>query len=101
MTGRFGHPTDYGPCEALADTARAASIEAIPTASVRDPDSRANLALLSPAAFRATRSEVFEIWHVFLREASVQAVREMPRLTLEIPFSVWAADPRVPERLPR
>jgi hypothetical protein len=40
-------------------------------------------------------------WHLFLRDAAAQAVREMPRLTLEIAFSAWAADPRVPERLPR
>lgn len=97
----WGHPTDYGPCEEFADTARTAGIEAIRYRSVRDPDHGANLALLSPAAFRAKRPRVFETWHVFLREASVQAFREMPRLTLEIPFSVWAADPRVPERLAR
>jgi hypothetical protein len=75
-------------------------VEAIRYRSVRDLDQGANLALLSPAAFRATRPEVFETWHVFLRDAAVQAVREMPRLTLEIPFSDWAADPRVPNRLP-
>jgi hypothetical protein len=95
------HQTDYGPCQALADAARAARIKAIRYSSVRDPDGGANLALLSPAAFRAARPEVFETWHLFLREAMVQAVREMPRLTLEIPFSAWAADPRVPMRLSR
>jgi len=94
------HPTDYGPCQALADAARTVGMEAIRYRSVRDPDRGPNVALLSPAAFRATQPEVFETWHVFLREAAVQAVREMPRLTLEIPFSSWAADPRVPNRLP-
>lgn len=94
------HPTDYAPCQNLADAARTAGIEAIRYRSVRDPDGGANLALLSPAAFGATRPEIFETWHLFLREAAVQAIREMPRLTLEIPFSSWAADPRVPERLP-
>lgn len=69
--------------------------------SVRDPDGRANLALLSPGAFRATRPDGFETWHLFLRDAAVQAVREMPWLTLEIPFSAWTVDPRVPNRLPR
>lgn len=95
------HPTDYGPCQTLADTARAAGIEAIRYRSARDPSGGANLALLSPAAFRAMQPDNFETWHVFLREASVQAVREMPRLMLEIPFSAWAADPRVPERIAR
>ena len=95
------HPTDYGPCQVFADAARTAGIEAIRYRSVRDPNGGANLALLSPAAFRATKPEVFETWHLFLRDAAVQAVREMPRLTLEIPFSAWTADPRVPERLSR
>ncbi len=94
------HPTEYGPCQELGDAARAAGIEAIRYRSVRDPGRGANLALLSPAVFRATQPDVFETWHVFLREASVQAVREMPRRSIEIPFSVWAMDPRVPERLP-
>lgn len=94
------HPTDYGPCQALADAARAGGIDAIRYHSVRDPDGGTNLALLSPATFRGTRPDVLETWHLFLREATVQAVREMPRLTLEFPFSAWATDPRVPERLP-
>lgn len=95
------HPTDYNPCHALADAARAVSIEVIRYRSVRDPSGGINLALLAPVAFRATQPEVFETWHVFLRTTAVQAVREMPRLTLEIPFSAWASDPRVPKRLPR
>jgi len=95
------HPTDYGPCQALADAARASGVAAIRYRSVRDPERGANLALLSPAAFRAARPDGFETWHIFLREAAVQAVSEMPRRTLEIPFAAWAADPRVPDRLPR
>jgi hypothetical protein len=93
------HPTNYDPCQGLADAARDAGIEAIRYRSVRDPDEGINVALLSPAAFRAARPEIYETWHLFLRDAAVQAVREMPRRTLEIPFSAWAADPRVPERL--
>lgn len=93
------HPTAYGPCQALADAARAAGVEAIRYVSVRDPKAGNNVALLSPAAFRAARPAALETWHIFLRDAAVQAVREMPRLTIEIPFSAWAADPRVPNRL--
>jgi len=96
--GLWQHPTDYGPCQALADVARVGGLQAIRHRSVRDPGNGANLALLSPEAFRATRPESWETWHVFLREVSAQAVREMPRLRLEIPYSAWAADPRVPIR---
>jgi hypothetical protein len=94
------HPTDYGPCQALADAARTADIEAIRYRSVRDPEAGANLALLSSAAFRATRPDKYETWHLFLRDAVVQAVCEMPRRMLEFPFSAWAIDPRIPEWLP-
>jgi hypothetical protein len=95
------HPTDYGPCQDLADAARTVGLEVIRYRSVRDPRHGINLALLSPAAFRKTRPDRAQTWHVFLREAAVQAIREMPRATLEIPFSVWATDPRVPTRLSR
>jgi hypothetical protein len=97
---RWSHPTNYAPCQELADAARRAGIEAIRYRSVRDPGEGVNFALLSAATFRAARPEVFETWHIFLRDAAAQAVREMPRLTLEIPFSAWATDPRIPDRLP-
>jgi hypothetical protein len=93
------HPTNYGPCQDLADAARTGGVEAIRYRSVRDPRRGINLALLSPAAFKTPRPDQSQTWHLFLRDASVQAVREMPRFALEIPFSVWAADPRVPARL--
>jgi hypothetical protein len=95
------HPTDYGPCQALADAARFAGLEAIRYRSVRDPTGGINLGLLSPAAFRAPRPESSETWHIFLRETAAQAIREMPRLTLEISYAAWTVDPRVPERLAR
>lgn len=94
------HMTNYVPCQDLADAARAAGIEAIRYRSVRDPIGGANLALLCPAAFRQITPDVIETWRVFLRPTSVVAVREIPRLMLEIPFATWATDPRVPDRLP-
>lgn len=94
------HPTGHAPCQALADAARVAGIEAIRYHSVRDPNHGANLAVLAPGVLQAPRPDHFETWHLFLRAAAVQAVREMPRLTLEIPFAAWASDPRVPARLP-
>jgi RES domain len=97
---RLEHPTDYAACQDLADAARAAGIGAIRYRSIRDPQRQANLALLSPASLVSREPEAYETWHVFLRAAAVQALREMPRLALEFPFEVWASDPRVPRRLP-
>jgi hypothetical protein len=95
------HLTNYEPCQALADAAREAGIEAIRYRSVRDPQSGANIALLSPVAFQVTQPAptASQTWRIFLREASVWAIREVPSLKLEFPFSIWQADPRIPERL--
>jgi len=55
-------PVDYRACQGLADAARAGRIEAIRYGSVRDPQRRANVALLSPQAFAATGPEATETW---------------------------------------
>ena len=94
------HLTNYAPCQDLADLARTTVVEAIRYRSVRDPDGGANLALLSPAAFRRITPDVTETWRIFLRPTSAVAVRDMPRQVLEIPFAMWATDPRVADRLP-
>jgi RES domain len=90
------HPVDYGPCQNLADAARAARVEAIRYASVRDPEQQANLALLSPKAFAASAPEVTETWRVFVRRDAVQAWREFPAaLRLEFARADFANDPRI------
>lgn len=93
------HPLDYGPCQDLADMARQARIEVIRYRSVRDPDRGLNVAILSPAALNAKKPEKVQTWRIFIRDTSVQAVREMPRLPIEFPFSYWSSDSRVPESL--
>src|SRR6476661_3661073 len=50
---RWTHPTDYAPCQALADLARAAGVEGLLYGSARDP-AGVNVALLACRAF-ATR----------------------------------------------
>jgi hypothetical protein len=94
------HPSEYAPCQDLADAARAAGLQAIRYESVRDPGRGANLALLSPAAFAAPAPSTRETWHVLLRRDRVDAVREMPRTAVSFPLADWAAvDARVPPRL--
>lgn len=93
----WAHPTDYAPCQELADRAREAEIQAIRYESVRDPEHGANLALISPAALGATTSTTRETWRMLLRRDRVDALREMPRTTLSFRLSDWAADdPRIP-----
>jgi hypothetical protein len=80
------HPVDYRPCQELADAARAARMEAIRYASVRDPEQEANVALLSPEAFAANAPQVTETWRIFPRSDAVQAWRDFPD-ALRLEFS--------------
>lgn len=94
------HPTDYAPCQDLADRAREAGIEALRYESVRDPGSGANFALLSPAALAVSAPAARETWWMLLRRDRVDAVREMPRATLSFALASWAArDFRIPPRV--
>lgn len=95
------HPTDYGPCQRLADAARQAGVEVIRYLSVRDPQSGLNLALLDPAAFASRAPGSRQTWHLFIKPRAVQAFCEMPRGTIEFALEGWAADPRVARLLAR
>jgi hypothetical protein len=90
------HPVDYGPCQDLADAARAAGMHAIRYASVRDPGRRANVALLTPEAFAARAPQVTQTWRIFPRPDAVQAWRDFPdALRLEFARADFAHDPRL------
>ena len=89
------HPTNYAPCHDLADSARDAAVAAIRYESVRDPERRANIAILSPKAFAAKRPKALQTWRVFIRRHAVQAWCEAPRRVMEFPIAAFAADPRI------
>ncbi len=90
-------PVAYGPCQDLADAARAARVEALRYESVRDPERGANIALLSPAALAGRVPTGAQTWWLMLRPDRVDAVAEMPRSRLEFVLAGWAAlDARVP-----
>ncbi|GAA0580963.1 RES family NAD+ phosphorylase [Caenispirillum bisanense] len=87
--------SDYAACQALADTARAAGVEVIRYASVRDPDGGRNVAVLTPAALAAREPQQVQTWRVFIRLAGVQVAREFPPATREYPEADFGADPRL------
>ncbi len=102
MTGRLAahraawtHPTDYEPCQALADAARAAAIQVIRYESVRDPAAGANLALLVCAAFSKPAPIDRRTWRLRLGPSGAQAVCEHPRDQIEFDRDCFAADPRI------
>lgn len=90
-------PNSYGPCQDFADLARDAQAEVIRYESVRDPGRGANLAVLSPSALACNAPTSHQTWRLLLRRDRVDAVREMPRVTLSFGLAAWAAaDPSVP-----
>jgi hypothetical protein len=89
------HVTDYRACQALADVARAAEIEIIPYASVRDPQHGVNLALLTCRAFAKPKPIDRQTWHIRLSETGVQAICEAPKNGLSFDRNAFAADPRI------
>jgi RES domain len=89
------HHTDYGPCQALGDRARAARIEIVRYLSVRDPQRGMNLALLTCRAFTRSKPVSQQTWHIRLSEAGAQAVCEAPKSGITLGRDTFAADPRI------
>ena len=92
---RWMHPVDYAPCQKLAERARDAGIELIRYASVRDPAHRANLALLTCAAFKSKAPLQRQSWRIRVGSSGIQVLRDFPRLSLDFGRAAFAADPRL------
>ena len=92
--GRWSHPTDYGPCQTLADAARAADVEVLLYSSAREA-AGVNVALLSCRAFAGREPLERQTWRLNLNAHGARAVCEFPELRLEFTREVFAADPRM------
>ena len=88
-------PTDYGPCHAVADEARAMEALAIRSKSARDPDGGINLTLLGCAAFETREPSEQRSWRMKLSAAGVYARCEQPTRDLLFGREAFARDPRV------
>lgn len=88
-------PRDYSACLDLADAAHEAGIDLIRYASVRDPQARANLAILACSAFARPEPARFATWRLAISPRGVLAVCDWPRLRLSFPRAVFAGDPRL------
>ena len=89
------HPTEYAPCQALADGARDAAIEVIRYESARDPDRGTNLALLTCRAFARPRPIERRTWRIRLSAFGVQAICEFPDIRVSFDRACFFADPRI------
>ncbi len=92
---QWTHLTDYAPCQALAETARAVGAEVIRYASVRDPAGGINLAVLCCRAFASPEPTERQTWRIRIGRTGAQALREHPRLGLEFAINAFAPDPRL------
>jgi RES domain len=61
---RWMHPNDYSACQQLAQDARAADVELIRYTSVRDPEQRANIALLAPEPLIGAEPVLDQTWQL-------------------------------------
>jgi hypothetical protein len=88
------HPTNYGPCQDLADVARKAHAEILRYASARDPDGIC-VAVLTCAAFAEKAPRDRETWWVGAGPRGAYAIREFPVARLQFDRTAFASDPRI------
>lgn len=96
--GNWTNPVDYTPCQDLADRARREGIEIIRYASVRSSEAGANVALLSPKAFAASKPDrrSMQHWQLLADRRGVRAWPEFGRTEgWEFPRAQFAGDPRI------
>ena len=88
-------PLDYSAGRALSEKAREGGIELIRYPSVRDPDHRANLAVLTPAAFAKPEPTGRQTWRIYLDRNGARAICESPNLSLAFSRDAFDADRRM------
>ncbi len=94
-SARWTEFSDYEACQALADAAREAELHAIRYQSVRDPQKRANVAVLSCQVFAKPKPVDRQTWRIRLSGSGVQALCEFPRQRVGFDRIDLAGDPRI------
>ena len=87
------HPTDYLPCQALADNAREADVLAIRYQSARAAGR--NVALLSCEAFASRAPVERQGWRIDVGAMGVRAICNFPEQRLAFDRDAFARDPRI------
>lgn len=91
------HPVDYSACQAMADAAREAAVDALRYESVRDPapGGGTNVAIFSCKAFTARSPRTRQTWRLFLSASGVRALCDAPRQQVGFDRAAFANDPRI------
>ena len=82
-SAEWTEPDDYRACLSFSEEARNAGGEAIRYTSVRDPEARANLAVMTCRAFAGREPAARQGWRILLKPDRALVVREFPRLSAE------------------
>jgi RES domain len=88
-------PVDYSICQAFADSARGAKAETLRYESVRDPERRAAVAVLTCTAFAKPQPLDRQTWKIGLGSTGAHAICEFPPARLEFDRQAFASDPRL------
>ncbi|WP_183192212.1 RES family NAD+ phosphorylase [Ancylobacter tetraedralis] len=92
---RWTSLTDYAATQALAETARAATIDLIRYSSVRDGAGGTNVAILACRGFAQSKPVERQTWRIRLSASGVQAICEFPDMRIGFGREAFAADPRL------
>lgn len=90
---RWSSPTDYSACQALADAARLAGVEAVRYESARAPGR--NIALFTCKAFGSREPIERQVWRLHVGAPGVRAICDFPEQRLGFDQRAFAADPRI------
>jgi|SRR5665213_3291476 len=89
------HPTDYAPCQSLAEAARAEEIEVIKYESARTTSYAANYALLTCRTFTKSEEVGRQTWRIHFSPTGIRIFCEMPSIGFDLPPANFDSDPRV------
>jgi hypothetical protein len=91
------HPTEYGPCQRLADAAREAEVGVLRYRSARDTNGAGgvNLALLTCRAFALPGPLERQTWRMFMGPSGVRALCIFPERRIEFDRDAFSRDPRI------
>ena len=90
---QWTHPTDYGACQALADVARQAGVEAILYESAHVPGR--NVGLLTCKAFASREPVERQAWQLHFGAPGARAICSWPELRLSFDRLAFVSDPRI------
>ncbi len=94
----WSHPTDYAPCQALADAARTAGVQALRYTSARDPRGGQTVALLTCAAFASRAPVERQTWRLHIDATGVRALCDFPTQRIAFDRAAFASDTRIVRR---